>query len=50
MALDQFNKAEDAYSIALDLEPSIRRSKPFKVFLTFRALFEKYFHLLIDLY
>lgn len=38
MAMNQFNKAEEAYSIALDLEPSIRRSKSFKVLLTFGIL------------
>ncbi|XP_057769989.1 uncharacterized protein LOC130989862 [Salvia miltiorrhiza] len=30
MAMDQFDKAEESYSIALDLDPSIRRSKSFK--------------------
>ncbi|KAK6153206.1 hypothetical protein DH2020_012845 [Rehmannia glutinosa] len=30
MAMDQFDAAEESYSIALDLDPSIRRSKSFK--------------------
>ncbi|XP_042057657.1 uncharacterized protein LOC121802144 [Salvia splendens] len=30
MAMDRFDKAEESYSIALDLDPSIRRSKSFK--------------------
>ncbi|GFP99081.1 hsp70-hsp90 organizing protein 3 [Phtheirospermum japonicum] len=30
MAMDRFDKAEDSYSIALELDPSIRRSKSFK--------------------
>lgn len=30
MAMNQFYAAEESYSIALDLDPSIRRSKPFK--------------------
>lgn len=35
MAMNQFNAAEESYAIALDLDPSIRRSKPFKVLSTF---------------
>ncbi|XP_019200104.1 PREDICTED: uncharacterized protein LOC109193706 isoform X1 [Ipomoea nil] len=31
MALDQIEAAENSYSVALDLDPSIRRSKSFKV-------------------
>lgn len=31
MAMDQFEAAEESYSIALELEPSIRRSRSFKV-------------------
>ncbi|KAL1563104.1 hypothetical protein AAHA92_05605 [Salvia divinorum] len=30
MAMDRFDKAEESYSIALDLDPSIHRSKSFK--------------------
>ncbi|KAI3464202.1 hypothetical protein Pfo_020865 [Paulownia fortunei] len=30
MAMDQFDAAEESYSIALDLNPSVRRSKSFK--------------------
>ncbi|KAL8547814.1 hypothetical protein ACS0TY_007228 [Phlomoides rotata] len=30
MAMNQFNAAEESYAIALDLDPSIRRSKSFK--------------------
>ncbi|KAL2478863.1 tetratricopeptide repeat (TPR)-containing protein [Forsythia ovata] len=30
MAMDQFEAAEESYSVALELEPSIRRSKLFK--------------------
>ncbi|KAG6423944.1 hypothetical protein SASPL_114352 [Salvia splendens] len=35
MAMDRFDKAEESYSIALDLDPSIRRSKSFKVLSVF---------------
>lgn len=31
MAMDRFDAAEESYTIALELDPSIRRSKSFKV-------------------
>lgn len=31
MAMEQFEEAGDSYSMALELDPSIRTSKPFKV-------------------
>lgn len=31
MAIEQFDDAEESYSKALELDPSIRRSKSFKV-------------------
>lgn len=38
MAMDQFEAAEESYSIALELEPSIRRSRSFKVYSAFTNL------------
>lgn len=35
MVMDQFDAAEESYSSALDLDPSIRRSKSFKVLSAF---------------
>lgn len=35
MAMEQFDAAGNSYSMALDLDPSIRRSKSFKVFIHF---------------
>lgn len=43
MAIEQFDGAEESYSKALELDPSIRRSKSFKVlfilFIRFSALY-----------
>lgn len=35
MAMEQYNEAEKSYSIALDVDPSIRRSRSFKVCIIF---------------
>lgn len=39
MAMDQIDAAENSYSVALDLDPSIRRSKSFKVHTQFSISF-----------
>lgn len=38
MVMDRFDAAEESYSIALELDPSIHRSKPFKVLAAFGIL------------
>lgn len=38
MAMDKFDAAEESYSIALELEPTLRRVKSFKVASAFTLL------------
>lgn len=47
MAMDKFDAAEESYSIALDLEPSIRRAKSFKVPLPFTYFWSKHYSLVL---